>query len=93
MSELDVTVISDDSDGDAQSGDTGSLRDSSLKADERRTSRRKKVRILQGVEDIIVIRLSFFIAIATVSLLGDPLLALIRIISPFKTNPQLLQFR
>lgn len=93
MSELDVTVISDDSDGDAQSGDTGSLRDSSLKADERRTSRRKKVRILQGVEYIFVIRLSSFIAIAGVSLLGDPLLALSRIRFPFKTNSQLLQFR
>lgn len=36
MSELDVTVISDDSDGD-------SMRGSSTKSDERRVSRRKKV--------------------------------------------------
>lgn len=43
MSELDVTVISDDSDGDVQSGDTGSMRGSSTKSDERRMSRRKKV--------------------------------------------------
>lgn len=93
MSELDVTVISDDSDGDAQSGDTGSMRESSLKADERRTSRRKKVRILQGVEYIILNRRNSFIAIAGLSLLGDPLLTLIRIRSPFKTNPKQLQFR
>lgn len=46
MSELDVTVISDDSDGDAQSGDAGSVMGSSTKSDERRVSRRKKVCVM-----------------------------------------------